>query len=116
MDFLNKKLKKVDPKIYRTIDKQNPRRVVSALEVYESTSIPYSSYIKKEKKIRYFKTLFIALTKPRDVLYKNINNRVDKMMKNGLMDEVKLLYKYRNKPELKTIVYKELFDYLDGNK
>ena len=113
LDFLNEELKSIDLKTYKKIDKQNSRRVIRALEVYRSSGVPYSFYIKKEKKVRDFKTLFITLTKSRKNLYENINDRVDQMITAGLINEAKKLYRHKHTQGLNTIGYQEIFKYLD---
>ena len=110
---LTKELKKNDPKTYKKIDTKNPRRVIRALEVYRSSGKPYSFYLQKKKKKRNFNTLFIALQKKRETLYRLINARVDKMIDDGLLAEVKSLYPYKDKKALQTIGYQEIFKYLD---
>ena len=114
LEFLVEELKKNDVSTYNSIDIKNSRRIIRALEVFRTTKIPYSKYISQQLEPREFKTLYIALDKPRDTLYNAINRRVNKMMENGLLDEVKSLYKYRNHKALQTIGYQELFKYLDG--
>ena len=113
LDFLIKELKKNDLETYKKIDKKNPRRVMRAIEVYRSSGKPYSSYLKKEKAQRNFKTLFIGLKKNRKDLYIRINLRVEEMIKNGLIEEAKKLYKYKNYQALQTIGYQEVFKYLE---
>lgn len=114
LEFLVEDLKKNDVSTYNSIDIKNSRRIIRALEVFRTTTIPYSKYISQQIAPREFETLYIALDKPRDTLYDAINRRVNKMMENGLLDEVKSLYKYRNHKALQTIGYQELFKYLDG--
>jgi len=115
LEFLVEDLKRNDVSTYNSIDIKNSRRIIRALEVFRTTLIPYSKYISQQIAPREFETLYIALDKPRDTLYDAINRRVNKMMENGLLDEVKSLYKYRNHKALQTIGYQELFKYLDGD-
>lgn len=103
-----------DPEYYSIVDKNNPRRLQRALEVYFQTGIPYSSFRKKQKKERDFKILRYALLWDRDALIERINKRVDIMMHDGLLDEVRSVYPYRELNSLNTVGYKELFDFLDG--
>ena len=116
LDYLNTELRKCDKETYNKIDRQNPRRVIRALEVYQSSGRPYSFYIKQEKKKRDFNTVFIALETSREILYQKINNRVELMFKNGLIEEVESLKKYQKNPALNTIGYKEIFHYFDTKK
>ena len=113
IEHLSNQLKLIDPETYKIIDKKNPRRVTRALEIYEVNQIPYSNYKKKRKEKRNFETIFISLQENRESLYEKINNRVDKMMEMGLIEETKTLYDYRNHPALNTIGYTEIFNYLN---
>lgn len=111
---LCEELKRLDPEYYEIVDKQNPRRVVHALEICVMTGKPYSSFRKQEKKQRPFRIIKIGLTRPREELYKRINRRVDKMMKDGLLEEAQAMYERRELNALNTVGYKELFEYLKG--
>ena len=106
-------LKKNDPTTYKKIDTKNPRRVIRALEIYRSSGKPYSFYLQKKKKKRNFNSLFFALQKNREKLYTLINARVETMINDGLLTEVKSLYPYKDKKALQTIGYQEIFKYLD---
>jgi len=114
LDFLNAELKMVDIETYEKIDNKNPRRVIRALEVFRSSKKPYSFYLTKEKEKRNFHKLFIGLTDDRETIYNNINQRVNQMIEDGLIDEVKKLYDYRQYTSLQTIGYQEVFDYLQN--
>lgn len=111
---LLQELQQKDPKTYQRIDRQNPVRVVRALEVIRTTGKPYSSFLNRPAKERPFALKKYCLYSDRKLLYHRINHRVDSMMKQGLLDEVKTVYPYRGKNALKTVGYKELFEYLDG--
>lgn len=113
---LQEYLSDVDPVYYRNADRQNPQRVIRALEVYEASGRPMSSFLKDKQSQRPFDCLTIGLNMPREALYRNINQRVDRMMEEGLLEEVKALLPYRAKPALLTVGYKELFSYLDGEE
>ena len=113
LDHLIIELKQNDIETYHKIDKKNPRRVLRALEVYRSSGKPYSFYMKQEKNTRDFEAIYIALTTDRKILYKHINDRVDKMIENGLMKEAKNLYNYKDKQALNTIGYQELFEHFN---
>lgn len=114
LESLCEELRQRDPEYYQIVDKQNPRRVVHALEICVMTGKPYSSFRKQEKKARPFRIIKIGLTRPREELYKRINRRVDKMMKDGLLEEAKEMYPKREVNALNTVGYKELFEYLKG--
>ena len=114
LKFIQDKLKKLDLEYYKKIDLNNYRRIIRALEVCISTGQPFSSYLKlKVRKSRY-NTLIIGLKKERKVLHQLINYRVDKMIENGLINEVKSLEENRKLNALNTIGYKEIFNYLEG--
>jgi len=111
---LQEQLKVLDVQTYNTIAINNPHRVIRALEICIGTNKPYSSYLNQKKTKRSFKTITIGLTAEREIIYNRINQRVDKMMENGLLDEVKNLLPYRDLNALNTVGYKELFSYLNG--
>ena len=111
---LQKKLQKNDIETYESIDKENPRRLIRALEVCEVSEKPFSYYKKLKKEKRNFQTLFISLTESRDLLYQKINTRTQTMINNGLLEEAKSLYQYKNYQALQTIGYQEMFQYLDN--
>ena len=113
--YLQSKLKKLDITTYNSIDLKNHRRIIRALEVTISSKKPYSSYLKKTKINRGFKVIEIGINTDREILYKRINKRVDKMIENGLVNEVKQLLVHKKLNSLNTIGYKEIFSYLDGN-
>ncbi len=111
---LQEQLRQLDQTSYKTIALDNPHRVMRALEISLGTSKPYSSYLKDNKKIRPFKTISIGLTADRDKIYERINKRVDTMLEDGLLGEVKALKKHQHLNALNTVGYKELFKYLEG--
>ena len=113
--FLHNWLKKVDPEILDKIDIKNPRRVIRALEICLVGKKKYSQIIDKTKKIPKYDFLCIGLDCNREELYEVINKRVDSMVTNGLVSEVKSLYKFRKNNALNTIGYKEIFEYIEGN-
>lgn len=112
--YLQEKLKIADPDYFAEVDINNPQRVIRALEVFESTGNPFSSYRVANTNIRPFNIIKIALDMPRELLYDRINQRVDKMVKEGLLDEARSLIPYRQFNALNTVGYSEIFDYLDG--
>lgn len=114
LETLCEELRKLDPEYYETVDRKNTRRVVHGLEICLQTGQTYTSFRKRQKKERPFKIAKIILDRPREELYGRINARVDAMMENGLLDEAKSLYPYRQLNALNTVGYKELFAYLDG--
>lgn len=114
LEKLCEDLKKLDPDYYDIVDRQNPRRVVHALEICTMTGKPYTSFRKRQKRERPFRIIKTGLNRPREELYERINKRVDLMMADGLLDEVRNLYPLRQLNALNTVGYKELFDYIDG--
>ena len=111
---LQEELKRVDPSYYATVDLQNPRRIIRALSVFRAHRQPFSSYLTKGQKSREFVPVLLFLNRDRDELYKRINRRVDQMMSDGLLDEVKALAQFKELKSLQTVGYQELFGYLDG--
>ena len=111
---LTAKLTELDPESLKTIDINNPRRVIRALEVTISTKLPYSSFLKTKNKKSKYNEIIIGLNKDRAQLHDLINTRVDQMVKKGLVEEVRSLIKSRNKNALNTIGYSEIFNYLDN--
>ena len=114
IEYLQQKLKAADPEYYNQVDLNNPRRLVRALEVYETTGKPFSAYRVSAQSKRPFKVVKIGLNMPREMLYDRINLRVDKMIEQGLVDEVRGLLPYRHLNALSTVGYTELFNYFDG--
>jgi tRNA dimethylallyltransferase len=114
LEALCEDLKRLDPEHYETVDRQNHRRVIHALEICYQTGRTYTSFRTQVKKQRPFKIIKIGLNRNREELYQRINLRVDEMMSQGLLDEVKSMNKYRDINALNTVGYKELFDYMDG--
>lgn len=111
---LQEQLQALDPKSYNTIAIDNPHRVIRALEICIGTGKPYSSFLNQGKEKRHFKTITIGLKAEREMIYQRINQRVDIMMQEGLLDEVKTLLDYKDLNALNTVGYKELFNYLNG--
>ena len=114
IESLRNELRLLDPESYETIDKKNPQRIVRALEVCLQTGKKFSSFKSSSSKQRNFTIERTIIERPREELYDRINLRVDKMIESGLVDEAKELHKFKDLPALKTVGYKELFDYFDG--
>lgn len=113
VESLRLELKSLDPESYAAIDIANGQRVVRALEVCIMTGKPFSSFKTNSTKKRDFDVEKIGLIRPRDILYDRINRRVVKMIDDGLVDEVGSLTQYRDLAALKTVGYKEIFDWFD---
>ena len=103
-----------DPESWAAIDLSNRQRVVRALEVTLSTGRKFSSYKSNPRKVRPFGIQRLCLTLPREELYRRIDRRAEAMFEAGLVDEVRGLAQYRSMPALRTVGYREVFDYLDG--
>lgn len=114
LEALQKELTTLDPAAGREIDLQNPQRVVRALEVCLSTGKPFSEFWVKSAKNHDYKLIKIGLERPREELYDRINRRVDLMLEQGLVEEVRSLMPFENKNALQTVGYKEVFGYLRG--
>jgi tRNA dimethylallyltransferase len=115
LEVLVKELQELDPEHWEVVDKKNPRRILHALEICHQTSLPYSSFLKKEKNKRPFKVIKIGLIRPREELYERINDRVLAMIEDGMVAEAQKVYPMRHYNSLNTVGYKELFEYIDGN-
>ncbi|MGV3538818.1 MAG: tRNA (adenosine(37)-N6)-dimethylallyltransferase MiaA, partial [Rufibacter sp.] len=113
---LVQQLQTLDPEYAAQVDIQNPQRVVRALEVCLSSGKPYSAFRQQERKAskRGFQTIKIGLTRDRAELYQRIDQRMDSMLEQGLLEEVKRMVPYRHHQALQTVGYTELFHYLDG--
>lgn len=114
LESLCEELKRLDPEHYAIVDKQNPRRVVHALEICHMTGRTYTSFRTNQKQERPFRIIKIGLTREREELYNRINQRVDNMMQNGFLQEAKQLFPQRELNALNTVGYKDLFTYLEG--
>lgn len=115
LSFLLEELKTKDQLYYEKVDKGNPLRVIRALEVIRSTGLPYSSFLNKEKiQKRNFDVVKFVIDLPRKLLYDRINLRVDQMLCNGLLEEVKSVFDFRTLQSLNTVGYKELFCYMNS--
>ena len=114
LENLCAELKLLDPEYYQIVDLKNPKRVIHALEICYMTGKTYTSFRTRNTKERPFRIIKIGLIREREELYERINRRVDEMMKEGLLEEAKSVYKYKHLNSLNTVGYKEMFQYLDG--
>lgn len=114
IEALRAKLKILDPVYYEMVDLANPKRLLRALEVCISTGKPYSDLRKNNPVPRDFEIIKIGLSREKEELNRRINDRVDKMMEAGLLEEARQLLPFRNLNALNTVGYKELFPYFDG--
>jgi tRNA dimethylallyltransferase len=107
-------LKALDPEHYAIVDHNNPRRIMHALEICHMTGKTFTSFRKGIKKVRPFNIIKVGLERPRSEMYERINLRVRKMVENGLEEEARRVYRYRNLNSLNTVGFKELFQFFDG--
>jgi tRNA dimethylallyltransferase len=114
ISFIQQALKEYDLEYYNKVDQSNPQRMIRGVEFFLSTGEKLSSFLTKSKKERPFQIVKIGLNMERSLLYDRINNRVDEMLKAGLLNEVKSLNAFRSYNALNTVGYSEMFDYLDG--
>lgn len=109
------RLRRVDPEYWTIVDRQNPRRVIHALEICEMTGRTYTSFRTHSRKQRPFNIIKVGLDRPREELYARINQRVLDMMDQGLEEEARRLFGHRHLNALNTVGYKELFAYIEGS-
>jgi len=114
LSWLQEEVKEKDPEFYKVGEIKNPQRMMRALEVVESTGKSILEFRRSKKITRGFNIIKIGLELPKEDLHRNINARVDSMMKQGLIDEVKALTPFINLNALQTVGYKEIFEYLNG--
>lgn len=114
LSALQTKLQLLDPEYYESVDVANHKRLIRAIEVCLQTGKPYSSFRSMSQKVRDFDIVKYCLSRPRDILFSRINQRVDLMMEQGFLEEATQLYSHRHLNALNTVGYKELFQYLDG--
>ncbi len=114
LEQLASELRLLDPEYYNEADIKNPKRVMHALEICYMTGKTYSSFRKRKTKERPFNIIKIGLQRDREELYERINRRVDIMIEQGLVEEVKRFEHLKHHNSLNTVGYKEIFKYLDG--
>ena len=114
LEPIKAQLEAADPEYYAKVDQANTQRLIRGLEFFLSTGKKVSSFLTNSRKERSFNIIKIGLNMERPLLYERINHRVDVMLEEGLLEEVKSLKDYRELNALKTVGYAELFDYLDG--
>ncbi|WP_108246230.1 tRNA (adenosine(37)-N6)-dimethylallyltransferase MiaA [Muricauda brasiliensis] len=115
LQSLQKELKQKDPDYYKSVDLENPHRLIRALEVCIASGKPFSSFLDKPRAARPFKSFYIGVDASRETIYERINTRVDLMMEAGLLKEAENLYANKDLNALQTVGYKELFEYIEGN-
>jgi tRNA dimethylallyltransferase len=114
LETLVEELKVKDPDYYHAVDINNPQRVIRALEICRGSGRPYSSFRQDQKNRRDFQIVKIGLDREREDLFRRIDERIEKMIERGLFDEARRNYPFRHLNALKTVGYKEIFEYIDG--
>ncbi|MHA3788861.1 tRNA (adenosine(37)-N6)-dimethylallyltransferase MiaA [Flavobacterium hauense] len=114
IEYLQQELQRLDPVHYEKVAKENPQRLMRALEVCIGSGKPYSSFLNIKKNSRNFTPIIIGLDADRELMYSRINQRVDIMVESGLLEEARELYPDKKLNALQTVGYRELFSYFDG--
>jgi tRNA dimethylallyltransferase len=115
LEALQQRLLNLDPEYYHIVDLNNPKRLLHAVEICQMTGKTFTSFRKNTVRERPFRILKIGINQNREVLYQRINQRVERMMEAGLLEEARSVYPFRNLNSLNTVGYKELFSYFDGD-
>ncbi len=115
LDWLQTEVSRVDPEYYALVDRQNPQRLMRALEVFLGTGIKFSGFRQRKKTERPFRVIKIGLEREREELYHRIDQRMDQMINQGLFEEAESLFEKRHLNALQTVGYSEIFGYLEGN-
>jgi tRNA dimethylallyltransferase len=111
IDYLKGQLQQVDPNYFQIVDQQNPVRLIRAISIFRETGLPFSTFRTGNKVDRFFESHCFYLSPPRAILYERINDRVDIMVNDGLIDEVRSLQEFKGLKALQTVGYTELFKY-----
>jgi tRNA dimethylallyltransferase len=114
ISWLQKQMMELDPEYYSQLDSQNPHRLIRALEVKIGTGESIGSFRKNLKRQLNFNVIKIGLELPREELYQRIDQRMDQMIADGLFEEAKAVYPYKNHQALQTVGYQEIFDFIDN--
>lgn len=114
IEYLQTELEKRDPNYFEVVAKENPQRMMRALEVCIGSGKPYSSFLNQKKNARNFTPILIGLEAERSINYDRINHRVDFMLEEGLLAEAEILFPYKDLNALQTVGYRELFSYFEG--
>jgi tRNA dimethylallyltransferase len=114
LEILLQELQQHDRQYWQVVDRQNPVRVIRALEVIRATGQPYSFFRQQQFPERPFEVIKIGLDRPREELYNRIDARMDAMIGQGLFEEAESLYPYRQLNALQTVGYQEIFGFMEG--
>lgn len=115
LEALQQRLLNLDPEYHGIVDLNNPKRLLHAVEICQMTGKTFTSFRKNTVRERPFGIVKIGINQDREILYRRINERVERMMEAGLLDEARSVYPYKHLNSLNTVGYKELFAYFDGN-
>ncbi|MBW8331360.1 MAG: tRNA (adenosine(37)-N6)-dimethylallyltransferase MiaA [Prolixibacteraceae bacterium] len=115
LEALQQRLLNLDPEYHGIVDLNNPKRLLHAVEICQMTGKTFTSFRKNTVRERPFRIVKIGINQDREILYRRINERVERMMEAGLLDEARSVYPYKHLNSLNTVGYKELFAYFDGN-
>jgi tRNA dimethylallyltransferase len=114
IDWLQDQVRELDPQYFEIVDKQNPQRLMRALEVIRTSGKPYSQFRKKKTADLPFHVVIIGLEIDRDILYQRIDARMDAMIQRGLFAEAEKFFTMRHLNALQTVGYQEIFGFLEG--
>lgn len=114
LEGIQRELKLLDPDYYAIVDLKNHKRIIHALEVCYMTGKPFTSFRQRKQSERPFRIIKVGLNRERSELFNRINLRVEQMMQEGMLEEAKKVFPFRDLNSLNTVGYKELFKYLDG--
>ena len=114
IDYLKGQLQEVDPNYFQIVDQNNPVRLIRAISIFRASGLPFSNFRTGKKVERFFESFCFFLSPPREILYQKINDRVDKMVQDGLIDEVRSLQEFKELKALQTVGYTELFKYFSN--
>jgi tRNA dimethylallyltransferase len=114
IESLRSELRFIDPDYYSRVDLRNHKRIIRALEIFESTGRRYSEFLTKKRAERDFIIIKIGLKREREDLYKRIDSRVDDMIRNGLENEARSLFDLKDLNPLKSVGYREFFEFFEG--
>ena len=115
IEVLEKELELIDPEYHKVVDKLNPHRIIRALEIFKASGKTFTSFRIRQQQKRNFKTIKVILSREREILYERINQRVDIMLTQGLLEEVKSVYPYKENNALQTVGYKEIFAFYNND-
>ncbi len=114
IEWLQQEMLRLDPEHYKKIDQKNPHRLIRALEVRLGTGVSIAAFHSSKQVSHPFEILKIGLELPREDLYRRIDERMDKMIEHGLIEEATGLYRHKHCQALQTVGYQEIFDLIDG--